>query len=211
MNFCSYFFILTVVLHSQYSSIAEAKVTTQSWKQSLREKKIYKVIVCGDENIQTTKKSLEHNFFMDGKGYLFNNLITSSEFWNVLKTEDTEKAKQKLSDLFKASELLEVDEKSGLLTNLGNPSSIQLDFKQSVKSCVEIGENSRGSNHCKNLQIAEREQCCMEKFVTPLARWGQNEKEFKLFFEPGSGVRLSVAGERRHRFCQVHQRLDISK
>lgn len=176
----------------------QTKVEAKPWMESLKEKGIKKVSLCGGRNIQQTKKSLKKDFFINGKGYLFSGLVQFDEYWKILKGYNSKTAKEKMRMAFNQSNLWEISE-DGKVKNLGPMTEIELSFKRTVKDCVEQGENNYG--HQCNGSRRHVKGCCSEKFRGPKLHWKTSEGTHTLKYNPDPSVKLRVNGEYKNRFC----------
>jgi hypothetical protein len=178
-----------------------------AWAKSLKESQVKSFHVCGDADIQPTKKSLMKDFFLseEKSGLLFTGMVPSKEYWLILSEENLEGAKSRLKARFGEARLWKVTE-SGQAKDIGSPTEIDLPFTATVKDCMEGAKTSLGSD-CSLRSVEARTACCREKFSGPRLKWAVDGKEYHLRYSPDPSVQLRVGGEKRNRFCDVQRAL----
>lgn len=173
------------------------------WMQSLKQSGVNEVNVCGKAGILNSKTSLQKEFITGAskKGFVFSQLPLHSKYWKILKEKNRENAESELKNLFSKTILWEVG-LDGKASSLGTPEKIETRFTATVKDCVEGISKTIGGT-CNHLAIEQREACCSEKFTGPAITWKKNKEKFTMLYSPDPSVRLRVAGEKNHRYCQV--------
>ncbi len=184
------------------------KVDEVPWLSLLSKKSVNAFHVCGNSDIFANAKSIKQNFLVEPEkyGYLFSNMLSVSEFNALLRTSNGEVAKQEINKAFKASSLWKYSEKNGF-ESVGAPIRVELPFTSSIKDCVE-GKSTNYGDHCSSENLKKRQNCCSEKFPSPILYWGEPD-QYTLFYEPGSGIRLKVPDEKKHRFCNFFDLIQI--
>lgn len=196
-----------------------ARLATGSfpWQTALKEAGIRKIYVCGDRNIQPTKKSIQRNFHVgpNKEGYLITGLFSIDQYFQILTDNNLEPAKEKLLTELSNVNIWRV-EQSGKLHSLGRPSTVQLPFTATVKDCVAGARTTLG-NDCSRTAAKYRESCCREKFIGPVLEWTMSDPKgveramkqtIKLHYSPDPSVGLQVPKE-SVRFCNVSTSIDI--
>lgn len=200
--------ILILVFLSPILTYAKAiKASEVFWLPRLAEKDVREFHVCGDSEIQPTKKSLSRHFALGSRktGFLFSNLISYRQYVALLSEKTSEEAKSALRVEFSQTHLWRYSKENGF-EDLGAPGKVDLPFSASIKDCMEGAKTTLGAD-CSRYE--ERRGCCGEKFVGPVLFWGDKE-EYKLMYNPDPSVRLRVAGEKKHRYCNVQEAVTIS-
>ncbi len=180
-----------------------------AWVDPLKAAGVGSFHVCGDEKIQPTKSSLRKNFLVGKEkvGFLLSGLISHSDYFEVLQTQNLEKAKASLRNKIRNAHLWRVSA-SGEIQDLGAPTNIDLPFTATVKDCVEGARTTLG-NDCSTRADFERFTCCREKFSGPRIFWVKVHDEYRLGYSPDPSVRLKVAGEKKHRYCNVQREMKL--
>ncbi len=173
------------------------------WTAKLKDKGVEVLSVCGNSEIQVNKKSLAKNFVLGNppRGLVFSDLIGHEDYLEILKNYNLEGAKESLKTKFEKTHLWLVNSDSGI-EDLGGPTKIELPFSASVKDCVEGAPSATG------LDCRGNAGCCFEKFRGPIIYWGKNS-EYKLLYSPDPSVRLKAPGEKKHRYCNIQEKIEI--
>ncbi|MBM4303170.1 MAG: hypothetical protein FJ112_02455 [Deltaproteobacteria bacterium] len=177
------------------------------WADTLREYKIRKVNVCGNADIQVTKRSIGKDFLIGNPktGYLFSGLITHEDYWKTLESYDLEKAKANLKNRFNMAVLWQISG-AGEVTRIGTPSRVAFAMTATVKDCVNGAKTSLGLD-CSNRE--NKLACCKEKFIGPEIYWKDNQGEFRLSYSPDPSIKLKVPNERKLRFCNSIDSIEL--
>jgi hypothetical protein len=133
-------------------------------------------------------------------------MLPANEYKILLKSLNQDVGKQAIEGAFKKSNLWKYS-KNGGFENLGPPTIIDLPFSSTIKDCMDGSPNNYG-RQCKTEEKYSLESCCSEKFPAPIVYWG-DQFEYRLFYEPGSGIRLKVPQEKKHRFCNMFDLIQI--
>ena len=175
------------------------------WLEDLKQSKLFFFHVCGSANILPTTQSLNRDFAFGSEklGYFFTEAPGIGEYWSLIKESSQEDAKTALRSRFSKTHLWSHSVKG--LMDLGTPTKMDFPFQASIKDCMAGSKNSMGME-CRPGQ--DRASCCSEKFVGPLFYWGPNQ-EYVLKFSPDPSVKLKVKGERKNRFCNFQQVIEI--
>lgn len=158
------------------------------------------VSICGNNNIQLTKKSLSKNFIFGkpAKGYLITDLISYDEYWQILKTKNLIEAKSELKVRLNDAQLW-IATREGV-ESLGSPANVEFPFTATVKDCLDGAKTTLGNN------CAGSESCCAEKFVGPVITW---KEQFRLGYSPDPSVRLKISGDSQPRYCEIRDIINL--
>lgn len=175
------------------------------WMASLQKSKVFFIHVCGSADIMPTRKSLARDFIVTPKndGYFFTKTPGVPEYWTYLRDMTVEDAKRALHDRFKDAHMWRYSEDQ--LIDLGIPTKMDFPFTATIKDCVAGSKNSLGGV-CR--PDSDRTSCCTEKFAGPVFYWGSNQ-EYALKFSPDPSVKLRVKGEKKNRFCNFQQIIEV--
>jgi len=206
LNFLKWFSLIYIV-----SSEAKASVIMSnkfSWLPLLTKSSVNAFHVCGNSDIMPNADSISRNFILgpEKDGYLFSSMLSVNDFNNMLKKLNREVAKQTIENAFKKSILWKYSEKNGL-ENLGIPVSIDLPFTYSIKDCIE-GSPTNYGHQCSSKDLVSIQNCCSTKFPSPKLFWG-DQHQYTLIYDPGNGIRLKIPNEKKHRFCNIYDLIQI--
>lgn len=202
--------IVLTLLFTPTLSLAQRLDTKDfPWAKGLKESQVKSFHVCGDSDIQPTKKSLKKDFLIgkNKSGLLFSGMMSKDEYFTILKTENLESAKSRFRERFSEARLWKVNG-NGEIKDIGSPAEIDLPFTATVKDCMEGAKTSLGSD-CSMISVASRATCCQEKFSGPRIKWAEGNREYRLGYSPDPSVRLKVPGERKNRYCNVQRAMNL--
>lgn len=203
------FFIIFTFLFPLFSQAKKIKATEVYWLPQVAEKNISEFNVCGNSDIQPTKKSLLKHFSQGAEqtGFFFSNLISSQRYYALLSEKNLEEAKSALEDDFNKTHLWKYSKDKGI-EDLGTPRKVDFHFTATIKDCLEGAKTTLGTD-CSRFEGTHRRSCCREKFVGPVVFWGSDKEEYKLLYSPDPSIRLKVPGERKHRYCNVQESISL--
>lgn len=176
------------------------------WATKIKEAGIQNLTVCGSSSISVSDKSLNKDFIIGTRGYFFVNMLQHKDYLQTIKQMTVNETKDKLTKDFGQSQLWTYSKEKGV-QNLGAPTKTEFPFKATVKDCVK-GEKASSGMDCSIHEGTDRESCCFEKFRGPIIYWGNNS-EYKLMYSPDPSVRIKVPGEKKHRYCNVQEIIEI--
>lgn len=193
--------------------LSQAKVINKSelpWIGALADHGVHEFNVCGNSEIQLTRKSLSKNFLVgsDKSGYLFSNMLSYQNYLKLLSDKKLTEAKTELEKEFNKARLWRYTSETGF-ENLGAPSKVVSRFTASIKDCMEGARTTLG-NDCSRYEGAGRRGCCGEKFTGPEISWG-DDKEYRLLYSPDPSIRLKVVGEKKHRYCNIQETISLQQ
>ena len=184
-----------------FSDDATSPVMEFKWARTLKEQNVVKINICGNANIQVTKRSIAKDFLIGNPktGYFFSELIAYKDYWKTLESHDLERAKGELTDRFKITVLWKVSD-DGSVTRIGAPSKMEFPMTATVKDCMNGAKTTLGADCTKREDTLA---CCKEKFVGPVIYWKHSQDEFRLSYSPDPSITLKVPHERALRFCHA--------
>jgi len=205
---CFFRFTVFVLLLPSLSQAKVIKISELPWLGKLAEQNVQEFSVCGSSEIQPTKKSLAKHFILGSKpsGYLFSNLLSHQRYFKLLSEKNLDEAKAELQKEFSKTHLWKYTKEKGF-EDLGTPTQVASGFSASIKDCMEGAKTTLGSD-CSRFDGDSRRSCCAEKFVGPEISW-ETEGEYKLLYSPDPSVRFKVAGEKKHRYCNVQEAIEL--
>ena len=179
-----------------------------AWAENLKSGGVRQVYVCGSSRILPNRKSMARHFFFGKKksGYVLSDMPNMKEYFALLQSENFEAAKISVERRLEKTQLWAV-QRNGRAKSLGYPSKIEIGFTATVKDCMEGAKTTLGGD-CSGRPSGARLACCQEKFVGPRVLWGEKQ-EYQILYSPDPSVRLKVAGEKNHRFCDVQNAIDL--
>lgn len=181
-----------------------ADANSVPWTKDLSDAKQYFFYVCGNKNIQLTKKSLNRDFAMGAAkdGYVFTKMLTNGEYFSILKNAKLDDAKAELTKKFAGSHLWRQSPKG--LVDLGAPTKIDTRIKATIKDCVE------GSVHPSGYKVdhQNRLSICSEKIMGPVVYYGEKQ-QYVLHYTPDPSIAFKVPGEKSLRFCNFQEHIEL--
>lgn len=179
-----------------------------SWLGKLTEHNVLEFNICGSSNILLTKKSISKNFITSANqsGYLFTKMLSYQQYLKLLSENNLIAAKSEIEREFSQTHLWKYTKEKGF-EDLGAPIKVDSRFSASIRDCMEGAKTSLGSD-CNLFEGDSRRTCCGEKFIGPEVSWG-NKGEYRLLYSPDPSVRLKIASEKKHRFCNVQESIRI--
>lgn len=205
----SFILILTSCTLSSFSFAVQLDSKKIQWILNLKNHGVSKINVCGDANIVNSAKSLNENFLLGvpKKGLVYSGLPSYKRYWEILKQNSKRQAEVELEKEFMNAILWKISADNSI-KSLGKPKNIEPKFKTTVKECLEGAEKTIGGN-CKHIPVINRESCCLEKFAGLVVTWKESDIEADLLYSPDPSVRLRVIGEKKHRYCQVVDSINL--
>ncbi len=175
------------------------------WMASLQKSKVFFIHVCGSADIMPTRKSLARDFILGPKddGYFFTETPGIPEYWTYVREHTLQEAKAALQTRFNEAHLWRYTPDQ--LVDLGKPTKMEFPFIATIKDCMNGSKNSLGLVCNSDMN---RKACCAEKFAGPVFYWGPNQ-DYALKFSPDPSVQLRVKGEKKNRFCNFQQIIEV--